>query len=97
LGLCKSPNSAGRVGNLVYDLVPGKPEESILVARMESARPKEMMPQIGRSVVHQEGLALIREWVRSLPASDAPCAYVGGYDGGRTAVEERPFRAVLKR
>jgi hypothetical protein len=74
LGLCKSPNSAGRVGNLVYDLVPGKPEESILVARMESIRPKEMMPQIGRSVVHQEGLALIREWVRSLPAKGAPCA-----------------------
>jgi uncharacterized repeat protein (TIGR03806 family) len=74
LGLCKSPNSAGRVGNLVYDLVPGKPEDSILVARMESTRPKEMMPQIGRSVVHQEGLALIREWVRSLPTSGAPCA-----------------------
>jgi len=74
LGLCKSPNSAGRVGNLIYDLVPGKPEESILVARMESVRPKEMMPQIGRSVVHQEGLALIREWVRSLPTDGAPCA-----------------------
>jgi uncharacterized repeat protein (TIGR03806 family) len=74
LGLCKSPNSAGRVGTLVYDLVPGKPEESILVARMESTRPKEMMPQIGRSVVHEEGLALIREWVRSLPSAGAPCA-----------------------
>lgn len=74
LGLCKSPNSAGRVGNLIYDLVPGKPEESILVARMESVRPKEMMPQIGRSVIHQEGLALIREWVRSLPVEGAPCA-----------------------
>jgi uncharacterized repeat protein (TIGR03806 family) len=74
LGLCKSPNSAGRVGNLIYDLVPGKSEESILVARMESVRPKEMMPQIGRSVVHQEGLALIREWVRSLPTDGAPCA-----------------------
>ncbi len=74
LGLCKSPNSAGRIGNLVYDLVPGQPDESILVARMESVRPKEMMPQIGRSVVHQEGLALIREWVRSLPTAGAPCA-----------------------
>lgn len=74
LGLCKSPNSAGRVGNLVYDLVPGKPEESILVARMESTQPKEMMPQIGRSIVHREGLELIRQWVRSLPADEAPCA-----------------------
>jgi hypothetical protein len=74
LGLCKSPNSAGRVGTLVYDLVPGKPEESILVARMESTRPKEMMPQIGRSVVHEEGLALVRDWVRSLSTAGAPCA-----------------------
>jgi uncharacterized repeat protein (TIGR03806 family) len=74
LGLCKSPNSAGRVGTLVYDLVPGKPEESILVARMESTRPKEMMPQIGRSVVHEEGLTLIRNWIRSLSSEGAPCA-----------------------
>jgi uncharacterized repeat protein (TIGR03806 family) len=77
LGLCKSPNSAGRIGTLTYDLVPGRPEESILVARMESTRPKEMMPQIGRSVVHEEGLALIQEWVRSLPAAGAPCAVSG--------------------
>ena len=74
LGLCKSPNSAGRVGTLVYDLVPGKPEESILLARMESTRPKEMMPQIGRSVIHDEGIALIREWIRSLSPAGAPCA-----------------------
>lgn len=73
LGLCRSPNSAGRVGNLVYDLVPGEPEQSIVVARMESTRPKEMMPQIGRSVVHEEGLALVREWIRSLPADGASC------------------------
>ncbi len=77
LGVCRSPNSAGRVGTLIYDLVPGRPEESILVARMESTRPKEMMPQIGRSVVHEEGVALVREWVRSLPAAGASCASSG--------------------
>jgi uncharacterized repeat protein (TIGR03806 family) len=72
-GICKSPNSSGRVGTLTYDLVPGHPEQSILLARMQSLRPKEMMPQIGRSVVHAEGVALIRDWIHSLPA-DAPCA-----------------------
>ncbi|HKD45784.1 MAG TPA: SO2930 family diheme c-type cytochrome [Candidatus Angelobacter sp.] len=77
LGVCRSPNSAGRVGTLIYDLVPGKPEESILVARMESTRPKEMMPQIGRSVVHEEGVALVREWVRSLSPEGASCASSG--------------------
>ena len=73
LGVCKSPNAAGRVGTLVYDLVPGKPDESILLARMESTRPKEMMPQIGRSVVHAEGVALVREWIKSLPQDGAAC------------------------
>jgi len=74
LGQCKSPNSAGRVGSLTYDLIPGRPEESILLARMESTRPKEMMPQIGRSVVHEEGVALVREWIRSLPVDGVSCA-----------------------
>jgi uncharacterized repeat protein (TIGR03806 family) len=73
-GICKSPNSSGRVGNLSYDLVPGHPEQSILLARMESVRPKEMMPQIGRSVMHEEGVALIREWIASLPPSGVSCS-----------------------
>ncbi len=66
LGYCKSPNSAGFSGNLAFDVVPGKPDESILIYRMQSTRAKEMMPEIGRSTIHQEGLALIREWVASL-------------------------------
>ncbi len=74
LGQCKSPSSAGRVGSLTYDLIPGRPEESILLARMESTRPKEMMPQIGRTVVHEEGVALVREWIRSLPSEGISCA-----------------------
>ena len=73
-GVCKSPNSSGRVGTLSYDLVPGQPEQSILLARMQSVRPKEMMPQIGRSVVHDEGAALIHDWIQSLPTDDAACS-----------------------
>jgi hypothetical protein len=41
---------------------------------MESVRPKEMMPQIGRSVVHEEGAALIREWIKSLGVNGASCS-----------------------
>jgi uncharacterized repeat protein (TIGR03806 family) len=73
LGVCKSPNSSGRIGTLSYDLVPGHPEQSIMLARMQSIRPKEMMPQIGRSVVHEEGVSLIREWIQSLPEAGADC------------------------
>jgi uncharacterized repeat protein (TIGR03806 family) len=66
LGSYKIPTSAGRVGNLKFDVLPGRPDESILLARMEATKPKIMMPQIGRSVVHAEGVALIREWIASL-------------------------------
>jgi uncharacterized repeat protein (TIGR03806 family) len=66
LGFCKLPNSAGFTGNRPFDIVPGSPQESILLYRMESTRAKEMMPEIGRSVVHEEGVALVREWLASL-------------------------------
>ena len=71
-GVCKHPNSAGNMGDRMYDLVPGHPDDSILVYRLESTAPKVMMPQIGRAVVHAEGVALVREWVASLHG--APCA-----------------------
>lgn len=71
-GVCKPPNSAGNMGGLQYDLVPGHPEESILIHRLESTAPKVMMPQIGRDVVHEEGVALMREWIASLPAKSCP-------------------------
>jgi uncharacterized repeat protein (TIGR03806 family) len=66
-GLCKPPNSAGEVGSLRYDLVPGRPDESILIYRLESTAPKTSMPALSRDVVHVEGVALLRQWISSLP------------------------------
>ena len=68
-GLCKSPNSAGEVGALRYDLVPGRPDESILIYRLESTAPKTSMPALSRDVVHVEGVKLLWEWIASLPGS----------------------------
>lgn len=73
-GVCKHPNSAGNMGDRRYDLVPGDPERSILVYRLESTAPKVMMPQIGRAVVHTESIALLREWVAALQGDS--CATV---------------------
>jgi len=67
LGVCKRPNSAGNMGTLTYDVVPGRPEQSILIYRLESTAPKISMPQIGRAVVHEEGVKLLREWIAALP------------------------------
>ncbi len=67
LGVCKVPVSAGHgAGDLLFDVVGGRPEESILLRRMDSTTPKVMMPELGRTVVHHEGVELIREWIRSL-------------------------------
>ena len=66
-GLCKSPNSAGEVGALRHDLVPGHPDESILIYRLESTAPKVSMPPLGRDVVHEEGVDLLSQWITSLP------------------------------
>jgi uncharacterized repeat protein (TIGR03806 family) len=64
LGMCKPPVAAGRgTGDHLLDIVPGKPDDSILPYRMTSSEPGVMMPEQGRSTTHREGVALIREWI----------------------------------
>ena len=76
-GMCKPPVAAGRgTGNRPFDVVPGHPETSILAYRLQSDDPGEMMPELGRSLVHQEGVALILRYIKLLEGScdrqDAP-------------------------
>ena len=67
LGIFKPPVAAGRgSGNLKFNIVPGQPDESILVYRMESTDPGILMPESGRKLVHKEGVNLIREWIKSM-------------------------------
>ncbi|MDR8394203.1 hypothetical protein NC796_23850 [Aliifodinibius sp. S!AR15-10] len=67
LGMYKTPVAAGRgSGGLQYDIVPGHPDRSILVFRMESVDPAVRMPEIGRTLVHEEAVELIREWVQEM-------------------------------
>ena len=69
-GVWRRPVAAGRgSGGLEYDIDPGRPETSILLHRMNSVEPGVMMPELGRSLVDQEGVALVREYLRSLAAS----------------------------
>ena len=68
LGLCKPPVAAGSgTGDHQFDIVPGKPNDSILPFRLASTEPGIMMPEQGRSTVHKEGLALIRDWIAVWP------------------------------
>ncbi len=67
-GVCKAPIAAGQgTGGAQYGIVPGNPDASILSYRLGSVDPGAMMPELGRSLVHAEGLALIRSWITEMP------------------------------
>ena len=71
LGVCKQPGSAGGgSGGRPYDIVPGDPEQSILVYRTETEIVGDMMPLIGRSLADDLGVALVRAWVAAMPPQD---------------------------
>ena len=71
-GRCKFTIAAGGgSGGRPYDIVPGEPDQSIFVYRMETTEPGHMMPELGRAVTHEEGVRLIADWIRSL---DGDCA-----------------------
>jgi uncharacterized repeat protein (TIGR03806 family) len=67
IGIYKKPVAAGRASEgMKFSIVPGKPEESILLHRMDSLDPGVMMPESGRKLTHSEGVALINDWIISL-------------------------------
>ena len=70
MGVCKPPVAAGGgAGNRLYSIVPGQADQSILLYRMQSREPDEMMPELGRSLVHQEGIELLSAWINQLPGT----------------------------
>jgi uncharacterized repeat protein (TIGR03806 family) len=67
LGVGKPPVAAGRgSGGLKYDIVPGKPDQSILFYRIASSDPGVMMPELGKKLVHVEGVELVKHWINQL-------------------------------
>jgi uncharacterized repeat protein (TIGR03806 family) len=70
-GRCKPPVAAGLgSGGRAYDIVPGDEDDSILPYRLESTHLAVRMPEVGRSIEHQAGTKLIKEWIDSMPKSD---------------------------
>jgi uncharacterized repeat protein (TIGR03806 family) len=69
-GVCKPPVAAGKAAQgEQYDIVPGHPEQSILVYRMTSTEPSIAMPELGRSLEHVEAVELITQWVAAMTGS----------------------------
>jgi len=67
IGIYKKPVAAGRAsGNLKYSIVPGHPNDSILLYRMKSLDPGIMMPESGRALSDETGIKLISDWIDKL-------------------------------
>lgn len=67
LGIMKRPVAAGRgAGDLEFSVLPGHPDKSILVYRMNSAEPGIAMPELGKSRIDPAGVAVVRRWIAEL-------------------------------
>lgn len=70
LGVYKPTVSAGAgTGGHSFSIVPGNADESIMIYRMSSTNPGAMMPELGRRLVHTEGVDLIASWINEMNAS----------------------------
>lgn len=70
-GVCKVPAAAGPgTGGNAYDIVPGHPEQSIVVFRMASEDPEIKMPELPSLLADDFGVELISEWIAAMPERD---------------------------
>ncbi len=69
-GIGKRPTAAGRgSGGMEFAIAPGAPDHSFMIYRLESTDPGIAMPEVGRSTVHREGAALLRQWIAEMYAN----------------------------
>jgi len=64
-GLCMTP--LFQVPNAPFVIYGGLAERSEMYARINTQSQSLMMPIIGRTIIHEEGVKLIEEWINSLP------------------------------
>lgn len=67
IGIMKRPVAAGRgAGGHDFSILPGKPDTSILLYRMDSAEPGIAMPELGKSSIDRQGVAVVRRWIAEM-------------------------------
>lgn len=70
-GVCRNPVAAGGgTGGRGWDIVPGDPDASIMIFRMESTDPEIKMPELPSVLADMTGASLIREWIASMAPVD---------------------------
>jgi hypothetical protein len=63
-GVCLPPLFS--IPNQPYVINGRDPDHSEIIYRMSTNAAAEMMPMIGRSIVHEEGVQLMRDYINSL-------------------------------
>jgi uncharacterized repeat protein (TIGR03806 family) len=67
IGIMKRPVAAGRgAGGHDFSILPGEPDTSILLYRMDSAEPGIAMPELGKSSIDKQGVAVVRRWIAEM-------------------------------
>jgi uncharacterized repeat protein (TIGR03806 family) len=71
-GVCQDPVSGAGSG-FANIIVPGDASNSLLTYRLGTRNAGELMPPLGRDLVHTEGHALVSRWINSLNPGDGTC------------------------
>lgn len=67
IGIMKRPVAAGRgAGGHDFSVLPGQPDASILLYRMDSDEPGIAMPELGKASVDKDGVAVVRRWISEM-------------------------------
>jgi uncharacterized repeat protein (TIGR03806 family) len=64
LGICMTPIES--FGGNPFIVTAGSSEQSEMIVRVSATDESVMMPIIGRTLVHEEGVQLLRDWIDSL-------------------------------
>ncbi len=72
-GVCRAPVAAGPgAGGRTADIVPGRPDESILVYRMSSTDPEIKMPELPNLTVDAQAIEVVRAWIAEMEPAGCP-------------------------
>ncbi|OYQ46762.1 hypothetical protein [Flavobacterium aurantiibacter] len=66
LGVCMTPQDPLNDGTSAI-ISPGRTARSALFSRLNTAEESIRMPLLGRTIVHDEAVQMIQEWINSLP------------------------------
>jgi hypothetical protein len=69
MGICVEPEEA-LDPSLIEIIVPGNVNKSMMHFRLSSTAESNRMPLLGRTIVHEEGVQLLKDFINSITTCD---------------------------